>query len=220
MQEQLYKEHYTTVYAYLLSLCGDPFLAEDIASETFLRALKHIDSYNPRYAPTTWLCTIAKNLLYSHYKKEKRHLPLEEHLPIESITVMVQKEAAERLCAEVGSRAAGAVTVAVRYYAKGEILFSVPSGSFMPPPKVDSAVIKLNICDTPPVSVKDEKRFFSLVKAAFAQRRKTLCNTVSNTLKVEKSVLQNALSEMGLEPTVRGEALTMEQLAELSDRLW
>lgn len=145
---------------------------------------------------------------------------LEERLPIESITVMVQKEAAERLCAEVGSRAAGAVTVAVRYYAEGEILFFVPSGSFMPPPKVDSAVIKLNICETPSVSVKDEKKFFSLVKAAFAQRRKTLCNTVSNTLHVDKAELQNALSEMGLEQTVRGEALTMEQLAELSDRLW
>ena len=100
MQEQLYKEHYTTVYAYLLSLCGDPFLAEDIASETFLRALKHIDSYNPRYAPTTWLCTIAKNLLYSHYKKEKRHLPLEEHLPIVTPSpesLYLQKEQEEQL---------------------------------------------------------------------------------------------------------------------------
>ena len=104
---------------------------------------------------------------------------LEERLPIESITVMVQKEAAERLCAEVGSRAAGAVTVAVRYYAEGEILFFVPSGSFMPPPKVDSAVIRLNVLDKPPVNVNDEKKFFSVVKASFSQRRKVISNSLS-----------------------------------------
>ena len=82
MPEQFYKEHYTTVYAYVLSLCGDPFLAEDLAAETFLRAVKHIGSYDPHYAPTTWLCTIARNLLYTHYRKEKKHLPLEEYLPV------------------------------------------------------------------------------------------------------------------------------------------
>ena len=82
MLRQFYEAHYATVYAYLKSLCGDPLLAEDLASEVFLRALTHIKSYDPKYAPTTWLCTIGKNLFYSHYKREKRCLPLEEHLPI------------------------------------------------------------------------------------------------------------------------------------------
>ena len=99
---------------------------------------------------------------------------LESRLPIENITVMVQKEAAQRLCAEVGSRESGAITVAVNYYAEPEILFSVNKDSFLPPPKVDSAVIKLNVRKKPPVKVDNEKKFFALVKAAFAQRRKPL----------------------------------------------
>ena len=140
---------------------------------------------------------------------------LESRLPIDSITVMVQKEAAERLCANVGSRQSGAVTVAVRYYAESEILFSVPRESFLPSPNVDSSVIRLNICEKPPITVSDEKRFFKLVKACFAQRRKTLCNTVSNTMGVDKEKLVAALQEIGLPPTVRGEQLTMEQLAKL-----
>lgn len=144
---------------------------------------------------------------------------LESRLPIKSITVMVQKEAAERLCAEVGSRAAGAVTAAVTYYAETEILFGVGRESFLPPPNVDSAVIKLNIRENPPVNVTDEKKFFSLVKACFAQRRKTLVNTVSNTLGISKDILRTALCEIGLKETARGEELTMEQLAALSDKI-
>ena len=142
---------------------------------------------------------------------------LESRLPIESITVMVQKEAAERLCAKVGSRESGAVTVAVNYYATAEILFHVGRESFMPSPNVDSAVIKLNILKEPPINVKDESKFFRLVKATFAQRRKTFLNTVSNTLKIDKEILKSALSDLNLEPTVRGEQLTMEQLAYISD---
>ncbi len=142
---------------------------------------------------------------------------LESRLPIDSITVMVQKEAAERLCAVVGNRQSGAVTVAVRYYAESEILFSVPRESFLPSPNVDSSVIRLNICENPPIEVSDEKRFFRLVKACFAQRRKTLCNTVSNTMGVSKEKLVSALDQIGLPPTVRGEQLTMEQLAALSE---
>jgi 16S rRNA (adenine1518-N6/adenine1519-N6)-dimethyltransferase len=144
---------------------------------------------------------------------------LEKKLPIESITVMVQKEAAERLCAEVGSREAGAVTAAVSFYAEKEILFEVSRKSFMPAPNVDSAVIKLNILPEPPIKVTNEKKFFSLVKACFAQRRKTLVNTVSNTLGIEKETLRNALLELGLSDTVRGEALTMEELAKLSEKI-
>ena len=142
---------------------------------------------------------------------------LESRLPIESITVMVQKEAAERLCAKVGSRESGAVTVAVNYYATAEILFHVGREAFMPSPNVDSAVIKLNILKEPPINVKDEAKFFRLVKATFAQRRKTFLNTVSNTLKIDKESLKSALNDLNLEPTFRGEQLTMEQLAYISD---
>lgn len=144
---------------------------------------------------------------------------LESKLPIDSITVMVQKEAAERLCAEVGSREAGAVTVAVAYYAEAQILFDVGRESFMPPPNVDSAVIKLKVLKDCPVKVKDENFFFALVKACFAQRRKTLCNTVANTLKIDKSKIADALSQMGLDTNVRSEQLSFEQLAALSDKL-
>ena len=142
---------------------------------------------------------------------------LESHLPIKSITVMVQKEAAERLCAKVGTRNAGAVTVAVSYYAETEILFDVDRSSFMPPPNVDSAVIKLNILPEPPIKVKNEKKFFSLVKAAFAQRRKTLINTVSNSLNIPKNDLREDLNALGIKEAVRGEELTMEQFGALSD---
>lgn len=142
---------------------------------------------------------------------------LESRLPIKSITVMVQKEAAERLCAKVGTRNAGAVTVAVSYYAETEILFDVDRSSFMPPPNVDSAVIKLNILPEAPIKVKDEKKFFKLVKAAFAQRRKTLINTVSNSLNIPKNDLREALQKLGIKETVRGEELTMEQFGTLSD---
>lgn len=145
---------------------------------------------------------------------------LESHLPINTIAVMVQKEAADRLCAEVGSRAAGAVTVAVNYYAEAETLFGVPRGSFMPPPNVDSAVIKLTLREKPPIEVNDEKLFFKIVKACFAQRRKILLNTVCNTLSIEKDVLRNALQSANIPETVRGETLTMQQLAALANALY
>lgn len=144
---------------------------------------------------------------------------LESKLPIDSITVMVQKEAAERLCAKVGTRQAGAVTVAVEYYAESEILFSVPRTSFMPAPNVDSAVIKLNIRKEPPITLDNEKHFFKLVKAAFAQRRKTFLNTVTNTMPIEKESLKTILESLNIEPTIRGEQLTINQLSEISNQL-
>ncbi len=144
---------------------------------------------------------------------------LESKLPIENITVMVQKEAAERLCAKVGSRDAGAVTVAVDYYSEAQILFQVGRNSFMPPPNVDSAVIQLKIRKNPPIEVSDEKKFFKFVKACFAQRRKTLVNTVSNSLGVSKDVLRKALAEENLSETVRSEQLTIEQLANISQKI-
>ena len=142
---------------------------------------------------------------------------LESRLPITSVPVMVQKEAAQRLCAEVGTREAGAVSVAVSYYAEPHILFGVSRASFMPPPNVDSAVIQLKIRKEPPIKVKNEKEFFRLVKCCFSQRRKTLVNAVSNTAGTDKDELRAALRALGLPETVRGEQLTMEQLAALSD---
>ncbi len=144
---------------------------------------------------------------------------LQNELPIEEIIVMVQKEAAERFCAEIGSRDAGAVTVAVNYYAKSEMLFEVDRTSFMPSPKVDSEVIKLEIRKEPAVKVTDSKRFFAVVKAAFAQRRKTVVNSISSTLGVPKEKIINALEQIGISTTVRAEKITMEQFAELSEIL-
>ena len=144
---------------------------------------------------------------------------LESHLPINKIAVMVQKEAADRLCAKVGSRAAGAVTVAVNYYATAKTLFGVPRTSFLPPPNVDSAVIELCLREKPPIQVADEKLFFKIVKACFAQRRKILLNTVCNTLGLEKEVLRAALKQANIPETVRGETLTIEQLAALTNAL-
>ncbi len=144
---------------------------------------------------------------------------LESRLPIESITVMVQKEAADRLCAEVGSRKAGAVTVAVDYYSEASELFFVPREAFLPAPKVDSAVINLKIRRKPPVSISDEEFFFKLVRACFAQRRKTLLNTVSNTMGIDKAVLKAAIEEAGLTESVRGETLCMQALAELCEKI-
>ena len=140
---------------------------------------------------------------------------LESRLPVTSITVMVQKEAADRICAKVGSRDAGAVTVAVNYYSQPDTLFNVSRGSFMPPPNVDSSVIRLDVRPEPPINVTDEKGFFNFVRTAFGQRRKTLINSVSNGGKWSKEDLRQSLEKSGLPETVRAEALTMEQLAEV-----
>ena len=142
---------------------------------------------------------------------------LESRINVESITVMVQKEAAQRMCAEVGSRDSGAVTVAVNYYAGAEKLFEVSAGSFMPAPKVDSCVMKLTIRSAPPVNVEDEKFFFRTVRAAFGQRRKTASNSISSGLGIPKQAVIKAIADCGFPPDVRAEALTMNELAKLSD---
>ena len=144
---------------------------------------------------------------------------LEERLPFRSITVMVQKEAAERLCAPVGSREAGAVTVAVQYYAQAEKLFSVSRGSFLPAPNVDSAVIRLQIRQAPAVALTDEKKFFRMVKAAFGQRRKTALNAISAGMALPKGDVAAALEAAGLEGNVRAEKLSMQELAALCEAL-
>ncbi len=144
---------------------------------------------------------------------------LEENLPIEAITVMVQKETAQRMCAEVGTRQSGAVTVAVNYYSKPEILFNVSAGSFMPAPKVDSAVIKLNVFDKPAVQVQDSKMFFKVVKSAFGQRRKTLPNSLSSGLGISKLEINNLLSECGISLTARAEQLKLEDFKNIADKI-
>ena len=146
-------------------------------------------------------------------------LLLESKLPIKNITVMVQKEAADRLCAEVGSRDGGAVTVAVSYYSESEKLFFVPRESFLPPPKVNSEVIQLTVRKEPPVKVENEEFFFKLVKAAFSQRRKTAENSISAGLGINKSIVAEALENAGLERTVRAEKLTMEDFEALAKLL-
>ncbi len=140
---------------------------------------------------------------------------LEEHLPIEHITVMVQKEAAERITALPGTRAAGAISYAVHYYAKPQLLFSVQPGSFYPPPKVTSAVIQLVLRKAPPVQVDDEQAFFKLIRAAFSQRRKTAANSIASGLGIAKSEVTEALQQAGLSPMVRPEQLTLEDFAKL-----
>ena len=144
---------------------------------------------------------------------------LELKLPIQSITVMVQKEAAQRICAEVGTRQSSALTVAVNYYAKAQMLFNVSSGSFMPAPKVDSAVIRLNINKTPPIYVTDEELLFKIIKAAFGQRRKTLSNSLSAGLNIEKTKLNTLLKSSGIPANYRAEQLTLQNFACLCNEM-
>lgn len=144
---------------------------------------------------------------------------LECRLPIEKLVVMVQKEAAERLCAEVGSREAGAVTVAVRYYAEAHTLFTVGREAFLPAPKVDSAVIELCVRKAPEIELRDEAYFFKMVRAAFAQRRKTAVNGISAGLNLPKAAVAEAIADTGLPADVRAEKIPMEKLAQLANRL-
>lgn len=144
---------------------------------------------------------------------------LEERLPIKSITVMVQKEAAERLCANLGTRQSGAVTASVNYYAEAKMLFKVSAGSFMPPPKVDSAVIRLDIRSKPAVDVKDEKMLFAVIKASFAQRRKTLLNTLTNSLKYNKTFITQILNKCDISLNARAEQLKLEDFAAIANEI-
>lgn len=162
---------------------------------------------------------ICANLPYYVTSPVIMHL-LKSKLPVESITVMVQKEAADRICAKVGGKKSGAITVAVNYYSKAEKLFDVPKSCFYPSPKVDSSVIKLIVNKEPAVKINSEDNFFKLSRALFAQRRKTLINTVSNTLSIDKEKIRDALYEMGLDGNIRGESLSIEQIAELSDKIF
>ncbi len=145
---------------------------------------------------------------------------LESELPIERLVVMVQLEAAKRLCAPLGTRDCGAVSAAVEYYTQAEILFEVGRESFYPSPNVDSAVIALTRRQQPPVQVTDEGYFFRVVKGAFLQRRKTLANSLNAALGVPKAELTALFQSLGLSATARAEQLTMSQMAALANALY
>ena len=143
---------------------------------------------------------------------------LEDKLPITAITVMVQKEAAQRICAPVGSRESGAVTVSVNYYAESSLQFHVSAGSFMPAPKVDSAVIRLDVRKEPPV-ITDEEKFFKVVKAAFSQRRKVISNSLSSGLKMSKDEINEVLAAANVPSNARAEKLSLDDFAAIAGNL-
>ena len=146
----------------------------------------------------------------------------ENKVPLKSITIMVQKEVADRMQEEPGTKDYGALSLAVQYYARPEIVANVPPNCFIPRPNVGSAVIRLTRYEDPPVTVKDEKKMFELIRASFNQRRKTLVKGLGNArnLNLSKDRITKALEEMGLSPMVRGETLSLEQFARLSDLLY
>lgn len=145
----------------------------------------------------------------------------EKHVPLQSVTIMVQKEVADRMRVGPGTKDYGALSLAVQYYARPEIITNVPAACFMPRPNVDSTVIRLTRYEKPPVEVRDEERLFAIIRASFNQRRKTLANGLANAggLGVSRAQVEEALMEMGLPSTTRGETLTLERFAELTNRL-
>ena len=146
----------------------------------------------------------------------------ENHVPVESITVMVQKEVADRMQTGPGNKDYGALSLAVQYYAEPYIVANVPPNCFMPRPKVGSAVIRLTCHEQPPVEVKDERLMFDIIRASFNQRRKTLANGLNNSdkLSFSKEEITEAIESLGKGSSVRGEALTLEEFAGLSNYLW
>ncbi|AIM16599.1 MULTISPECIES: 16S rRNA (adenine(1518)-N(6)/adenine(1519)-N(6))-dimethyltransferase RsmA [Neobacillus] len=148
---------------------------------------------------------------------------LEDHLPIRGIVCMLQKEVADRISAKPGTKDYGSLSIAVQYYTEAETVMTVPKTVFVPQPNVDSAVIRLTKRATPAVKVKDERFFFLVTKASFAQRRKTLLNNLTSQLpdgKQKKEDILAALESSGIEPSRRGETLTLEEFARLSDALY
>lgn len=146
---------------------------------------------------------------------------LESHLPVTAMTLMVQREVAERMTAREGTKAYGALSVAVQYYTRPAVVCKAEPHCFLPQPKVASMVVSLEVLPAPSVQVTDERRFFQVVKSAFGQRRKTLVNALSKSpyFSVEKTRAETALAELGLDPAIRGERLSVEQFAQLSNLL-
>lgn len=144
---------------------------------------------------------------------------LKEKLPIKNITVMVQKEAGERICAKVGTRQSGALTAVINYYATAKPLFFVPKEAFLPKPKVDSQVISLKMCNAPAVEVKDEEFFFRTINACFMLRRKTAVNSISSAMGINKETVTAVFNKLGISPLARGENFDMQTLAQLATEL-
>ena len=144
---------------------------------------------------------------------------LEEHLPAESITVMMQKEVADRIEAAPGSRTRGAISVAIQYYCVCRRIMNVPKGSFIPSPKVDSAVLYLQLREEKAAQILDEKRFFDCVRAGFEQRRKTLSNALSGAGKIPKETVREVLEAAGIEENRRAETLSIEEFAKIANEL-
>lgn len=144
---------------------------------------------------------------------------LEGGLPLTAVTVMVQKEAAARLCAPPGVRECGAVSVSVHYRSRPQVLFQVGRGSFMPPPNVDSSVIRFDMLPEPPVRVRNEDILFKVARGAFVQRRKTAANSLSGALRLPKGLIEGRLTEAGIPINARAEQLTLAQFGTLSDAL-
>lgn len=142
---------------------------------------------------------------------------IEEKLPLKNIVVMVQREVAERIAAKPGKKDYGAISVLCQYYTNPRLVTIVPAGSFYPAPKVDSAVLCMEVCEKPNVEVRDEALFFKVVKAAFAQRRKTLLNCLSSGFSCDKTVLNEVLASVDIEPNVRGERLGLAEFAKIAD---
>lgn len=142
---------------------------------------------------------------------------LEDKLNLESITVMVQKEVAERLADRPGGKEVGSITYSINYYTDPEIIISVPRDSFIPAPNVDSAVIKLDVLKEPKVKVLDEELFFKIIKFSFLQKRKTLINSLSNSGLMPKDLLEEMLNDLGIDLRVRAEQLSLEEFAKMTD---
>ena len=144
---------------------------------------------------------------------------IEAKLPVKNIVVMVQKEVAQRIVAKPGKKDYGAITVLCGYYTNPRIVCTVPAASFYPAPKVDSAVLCMEVLDKPAVSVKDERLFFKVVKSAFLHRRKTLLNCLAGDFGIEKTALSAMLKNLGIEPLVRGEKLGISEFAKIADEI-
>ena len=145
---------------------------------------------------------------------------LEEKLPIKNMVVMVQKEVGERLCAKPGTKDYGAITLLCQYFCEPQIVTLVRAGLFVPPPKVDSVVLCLNILDEPRVKPNDEKLFFKTIKSAFSQRRKTLANCLNATFGISKDEIANILTSLDIDPKRRGETLSIEEFKKVADKLY
>ena len=204
-------ERLNAVLDYTLSSCDNVKIINADVMKTDLKKLISDEFGNERIS-------VAANLPYYITTPIITTL-LEEKLPVKNIVIMIQKEVAERLNARPGTKDYGAITLLCRYYTEPEIVTHVPAGLFVPPPKVDSAVLKLKVLDEPSIKVKDEKTFFKTVKAAFSQRRKTLLNCLASAFPIPKPQLTELMEAAKILPGRRGETLSIEEFALLSDAL-